>query len=418
MAEEAKHLVEEIHIEKLNEQWAGIPHEKLLNQSFQDQLNSLQILEQLTPLELAKQHLPADIIDILECLGKADNIPFNQLYYIVENCADRYYTKVIKTFVSIIKRQFADRQLLLVNTAHCLKFLEEYPDRQAQIWKIFHKHHNIPDNLEDLHLHFDNFKTSLETYFNHVKEVTSHNIQNIQMLLNLQQTYSLSLCSHINNIYSKLLELQKQIQHHHMYMNQGDMVQIEAPKFDPDIDGDRPPSTIEKPNEVLIQGTLPTIPEVTEPEDDNRSTPETNAAQPTCQETDWPDAIPVQIPRVSSSTAQLKEQGHNRHQAQHYTENYEIPKLEENSEEEQFADFDSFMAHHNTHQASEQILQEYSSHLQDLDDDQYYTKIDRADFSQSTLVAQDYWPANQQEALQRSTEELKRIFGRGRGQAR
>ena len=103
LAEEAKRLVEEIHIEKLNEQWAGIPHEKLPNQSFQDQLNSLQILEQLAPLELAKQHLPADIIGILECLGKADNISFNQLYYIMENCADRYYTKVIETFVSIIK---------------------------------------------------------------------------------------------------------------------------------------------------------------------------------------------------------------------------------------------------------------------------------------------------------------------------
>ena len=37
------------------------------------------------PLELAKQHLSADIIDILEHLGKANNIPFNQLYYIVEN---------------------------------------------------------------------------------------------------------------------------------------------------------------------------------------------------------------------------------------------------------------------------------------------------------------------------------------------
>ena len=54
----------------------------------------------------------------------------------------------------------------------------------------------------------------------------------------------------------------------------------------------------------------------------------------------------------------------------------------------------------------------------DLDDDQYYTKIDRADFSQSTLAAQDYQLANQQVAPQRSTEELKRIFGRGRGQAR
>ena len=173
LAEEAKHLVEEIRIEKLNEQWAGIPHEKLLNQSFRDQLNSIQILEQLVPLELAKQHLLADIIDILECLGKADNIPFNQLYYITENCTDRYYTKVIETFVSIIKRQFADCQLLLVNTAHCLKFLEEYSDQQSQIWKIFHKHHNIPEDLQDLHFHFDDFKTSLEKDFKYLKEATS-----------------------------------------------------------------------------------------------------------------------------------------------------------------------------------------------------------------------------------------------------
>ena len=355
MAEEAKHLAEEIHIEKLNEQWAGIPHEKLLNQSFQDQLNSLQILEQLALLELAKQYLPVDIIDILERLGKADNIPFNQLYYITENCADRYCPKVIETFMSIIKRQFADRQLLLVNTARSLKFLKEYLDRQAQIWKIFHKQYNIPDDLEDLHLHFDDFKTSLETDFNHLKEAMSRNIQNIQMSLNLQQTYSSSLCSHVYNFYSKLSELQKQIQHHCTYMNQGDTVQIEAPEFDPDIDRDRLPSTVEKPGELAIPGMLPTIPEVTESDEENRYTPATNTAQPICQETDWPDTIPVQIPRVSSSTAQPEEQGHNRCQAQHYNENFEIPELEENSEEEQFADFDSFMAHHNTHQASEQI---------------------------------------------------------------
>ena len=171
-------------------------------------MNSIQILEQLAPLELAKQHLPVDIIDILECLGKADNIPFNQLYYIVENCTDRYYTKVIETFVSIIKRQFADCQLLLVNTAHSLKFFEEYSDRQSQIWKIFHKHHTIPEDLQDLHFHFNDFKTSLEKDFKYLKEATSRNIQNFQTSLNLQQTYSSSLCSHVNNIYSKLLELQ------------------------------------------------------------------------------------------------------------------------------------------------------------------------------------------------------------------
>ena len=63
LVKEAKHIAEEIRIEKINKKWAGIPREQLLNQSFTDQLNSIQILEQLTPLQLAKEHLPGDIID-------------------------------------------------------------------------------------------------------------------------------------------------------------------------------------------------------------------------------------------------------------------------------------------------------------------------------------------------------------------
>ena len=98
----------------------------------------------------------------------------------------------------------------------------------------------------------------------------------------------------------------------------------------------------------------------------------------------------MQIPRVSSSTAQPEEQGPNRHQARYNTENFEIPKLEENSEEEQFADLDSYMANHNTYQANEHIQQEYQSHLHELDDDQYYPEIDRAYYSQSSPAAQDY----------------------------
>ena len=306
-------------------------------------------------MELAKQHLPADIIDIFECLGKADNIPFNQLYYIAKNCTDRYYSKVIETFVAIIKRQFADRQLLLVNTAHSLKFLEEYLERQAQILNIFHKHHNIPDDLEDLHLHLDDFKTSLETDFRHLKKAISHNTQNIQTSLNIQQTYSSTLCSHINNIYSKLSELQKIVQHHCMYSHQGNSVQIDAPEFDPDIDRNSPAYTDKKHGKVPEKGTLETIPEISEPEDDDSIAPETNTDQQNNQETDWPDAPPMQIPRVSSSTAQPPEQGYNRRQVQPSAENVKIPELEENSEEEKFANLDPFMAHHNTCQASEHI---------------------------------------------------------------
>ena len=137
LTEEAKRITEEIRIEKIDEQWAGMPCEQLLNQSFSKQLNSIKILEQLAPLQLAKEHLPGDIIDILERLGKADNIPFNQLYYIAKNCADHYYSKVIEIFIALLKCQFADCQLLLVNTARSLKFLEDYADHQGQIWKIF-----------------------------------------------------------------------------------------------------------------------------------------------------------------------------------------------------------------------------------------------------------------------------------------
>ena len=224
LAEEAKRLTEEIRIKNLNEQWAGIPCEQLLNQSFTDQLNSIQILEQLAPLQLAKEHLPVDIIDILGHLGKVDNIPFNQLYYITENCANRYYTKVIETFVSILKQQFADCQLLLVNTACCLKFLEEYVDHQSQIWQIFQKHQTILEDLQDLHFHFDDFKNSIEKDFKFLKEATSRNVENFQTSLNLQQTYSASLCLHVNGIYNKLAELQRQIQNCHMHMNPGDTV--------------------------------------------------------------------------------------------------------------------------------------------------------------------------------------------------
>ena len=168
----------------------------------------IQILEQLAPLQLAKEHLPADIINILERLGKADNIPFNQLYYIAENCADHYYSKVIETFVTLLKRQFADRQLLLVNTTRSLKFLEDYTDRQGQIWKIFQKHQTIPDDIQDLHFHIDDFKNGIEKEFAFLKEATHKNVENFQSSLSLQQTYSTSLCSHVNNIYNKLAELQ------------------------------------------------------------------------------------------------------------------------------------------------------------------------------------------------------------------
>ena len=248
----------------------------------------IQILEQLAPLQLAKDHLPGDIIDILERLSKADNIPHNQLYYIVENCTDCYYSKVIKTFVVLLKWQFADRQLLLINTARSLNFLEEYTDRQAPIWQIFRKHQNIPDDISDLHLHIDNFKVNIQKEFNFLKEVTCKNVENFQTSLNLQQTYSVALSSHINNIYHKISEIQQQLPHPTQHINTGYIIQIDAPDFNPDIDGGLPTKGHEE-----TQGLDSHIQHFLE-ESEKSNAPA--LPQQVAEEVDWLDAVPVEIP--------------------------------------------------------------------------------------------------------------------------
>ena len=160
LAKEAKTLAEAFKKEQVTSQWAGISHEKLPQESFVEQLNSLQTLEQLVPLKAAKEHLPKDVINILELLGKADNIPFNQLYSLAEKCADRYYTKVIKTLTQLLKNSFNDRQVVLVNTARTLKFSESHATRQTKLWKVLSKYDRLPDHFYDL-------QTTLQTEFSH-----------------------------------------------------------------------------------------------------------------------------------------------------------------------------------------------------------------------------------------------------------
>ena len=90
LTQEAKKLAKELHKKEIASQWAGLLPKKLLQESFLEQLDALQALDQLAPLTAVKEDLPGDIIDILACLGIADNIPFNQLYSLVEDCTDRY----------------------------------------------------------------------------------------------------------------------------------------------------------------------------------------------------------------------------------------------------------------------------------------------------------------------------------------
>ena len=61
-----------------------------------------------------------------------------------------------------------------------------------------------------------------------------------------------------------------------MYSHQSDTVQIDTCEYDPDIDGDNQSNTDEKHTTVSIQGTLKTIPESSELEDDNSIASENN----------------------------------------------------------------------------------------------------------------------------------------------
>ena len=122
-------------------------------------------------------------------------------------------------------------QLVLVNTARALKFLESYGNRQTKLWKVLSKYDRLPDHFHDL-------QTTLQTVFNLLKKATSKNIENLPNAINLQQTYTTSLCSHINSIYTKLAQLDRQIQTHCLHPHsQSDLVQLNALEYDSDIDG-------------------------------------------------------------------------------------------------------------------------------------------------------------------------------------
>ena len=136
------------------------------------------------------------------------------------------------------------------------------------MWKVLLKYYNLPDHFHDL-------KTIFQAEFNLLKQATLKNIQNIHEVVQSQQAYMTVLSGHINTLYTKLVHLDKQVQMHCLYPHpQSDIIQLSAPDYDPDIDGDLDPATdIQLPNaqsnkEYTSTGTLKsedhtTIPPIT-----------------------------------------------------------------------------------------------------------------------------------------------------------
>ena len=153
-----------------------------------------------------------------------------------------------------------------------LKFLESYAAQQAKLWKVLSKYHNLPDHFHDL-------KTTPQAKFDLLKKATSKNIQNIQEAVQSQQAYTTALFGHINMLYTKLAQLDKQVQIHCLYPHpQSDVIQLNTPDYDLDIDGELDPATDVQPmNAESVKEETPT--DSSKPEDHTAIPPTTNRTE-------------------------------------------------------------------------------------------------------------------------------------------
>ena len=155
------------------------------------------------------------------------------------------------------------------------------------------------------------------------------------------------LGSHINNIYHKISKLQQQLPHPTQHMNTGDIIQINAPEFDLDID--RGPTMKEH---WEIQGSNNPIQHRVE---ETKKSEAPVLSQQVNGELDWLDAVPVEIPPQSAQDNDYKISVVSTQPETNYSD---IPELESASNEEeegQFDDIQTYLDHHNTYQESQNI---------------------------------------------------------------
>ena len=162
----------------------------------------------------------------------------------------------------LMKNSFHKGQLVLINTARVLKFLESHTFRQTKLWNVLSKYHNLPDHFHDL-------KTTLQTEFDLLKTATSKNVKNLQETVQAQQAYTTVLSGHIAVLHTKLAHLDKQIQIHCIYPHQhSGAVQLNTLDYDPDIDGDtNPTNAVQSSNTDAAKEE--TVTSTTESEDHN-----------------------------------------------------------------------------------------------------------------------------------------------------
>ena len=86
-------------------------------------------------------------------------------------------------------------QIVLVNTARDLKYLEDFGEWQSQLFTVLEKHH-----LENL-----------QSQFGFLKKATSKIIEHLQQTISVQQNCAATICTYINNILPHITKLEQTV---------------------------------------------------------------------------------------------------------------------------------------------------------------------------------------------------------------
>ena len=157
------------------------------------------------------------------------------------------------------------------------------------MFSVLEKYHQVSDGSEDL-----------KSQFHFLKEATSKNIKNLQQAVHLQQTYSASLCSHVNVIFTRLAKLEIQIQNisDKIKMDQNE-VQIDALDFDPDIDGPETQwvhhnTVVVSVHELLTSSDAGFL-NASNPEEKTTDRDKLDTRDPITEDTHWSHHFPQQV---------------------------------------------------------------------------------------------------------------------------
>ena len=150
-----------------------------------------------------------------------------------------------------------------------------------------------------------------------------------------------------------MAEIQQQLPHSTQHMNICNVIQIEVPDFDPDIDKVLPIPADQNIDHQETQGSVNSTQQSFEKTAKSK-TPASSHQD--AQDADWLDAIPVEIPPQPDQDI---EQNIPTLPTQCEADQIGIPQLETDPKEEQSQDLQTYLTHHNTYEESQHIRKEY-----------------------------------------------------------